>query len=171
MLSCYPRPAYIAPILALCPELAGSSKCSKFCFWGKKLSPCSGGCVRRRLVLSHYKTGGGERNTLSQSSSSHATSATGYADWPHVVAWAGLSAGTCATPPCPAVLSGTSIPTLSRSPSPGPTSAMTIFSFIALYYCVCCFEVTVTSVSLSPFMSHRGHSNTNQRLSLLLNFN
>lgn len=34
--------------------------------------------------------------------------------------------------------------------------------------CLCRFEVTVTSVTLSPFMSHRGLVNTNQRLSLLL---
>ena len=34
-----------------------------------------------------------------------------------------------------------------------------------LYYCACCFEVADTWVSLSPLMSHRGLSNTNQRLS------
>ena len=34
----------------------------------------------------------------------------------------------------------------------------------------CSFEVTVTSVSLPPFVSRRGLSNTNQRLSLLFPF-
>ena len=47
-------------------------------------------------------------------------------------------------------------------------ASMTIFSSLSLYYCLCRFEVTVTSVTLSPFMSHRGLVNTNQRLSLLL---
>ena len=36
--------------------------------------------------------------------------------------------------------------TLSRSPSPGPTTATTIFSSLALYYCACSLEVTVTSL-------------------------
>ena len=45
-------------------------------------------------------------------------------------------------------------------------ASMTIFSSLSLYYCLCRFEVTVTSVTLSPFMSHRGLVNTNQRLSL-----
>jgi hypothetical protein len=53
----------------------------------------------------------------------------------------------------------------SRSPSPGPTTATTIFSFLARYYCACYLEVTVTSVSFSSFTSHRGLFDTNQRLS------
>ena len=36
--------------------------------------------------------------------------------------------------------------------------------------CACRFEVTVTSVSLPPFMSRRGLFNTNQRLSLQSSF-
>ena len=39
----------------------------------------------------------------------------------------------------------------------------------ALSACACRFDVTVTSVSLPPFMSRRGPFNTNQRLSLSLN--
>ena len=39
----------------------------------------------------------------------------------------------------------------------------------ALSACACRFDVTVTSVSLPPFMSRRGLFNTNQRLSLSLN--
>ena len=60
-----------------------------------------------------------------------------------------------------------STPPLSRRPSPGPIASMTIFSSLSLYYCLCCFEVTVTSVPLSPFVSLRGLVNTNQRLSAL----
>ena len=40
--------------------------------------------------------------------------------------------------------------------------------FFVLYLCACSFEVTVTSDSLSPFMSLRGLFSTNQRLSLSL---
>ena len=44
--------------------------------------------------------------------------------------------------------------------------AFSLFSFFALSACVCRFEVTVTSVSLPPFVSHRCLFDTNQRLSL-----
>ena len=35
---------------------------------------------------------------------------------------------------------------------------------LSIKFQLCSLEVTVTSVTLSPFMSHRGHINTNQRL-------
>ena len=41
-----------------------------------------------------------------------------------------------------------------------------LFYLCPLSACACSFEVTVTSVSLPPFMSRRGLFNTNQRLSL-----
>ena len=83
-------------------------------------------------LLGFGRLGGGERVTLSQSSSSHATSVTG-ADWPHVVAWDGLPAGNCAMPPFPAGFSGISLPPLLRRPSPGPISSTTIFSYVFFY--------------------------------------
>ena len=89
------------------------------------------GSIGPMALLGPDRLDGGERITPSQSSSSPATSVTG-ADWPHAVAWAGLPAGNCATPPFPAGFSGISIPRLSRRPSPGPISSMTIFSFLAL---------------------------------------
>ena len=54
-----------------------------------------------------------------------------------------------------------------------PKGCGLLFSFLFLFYLfalsalACCSEVTVTSVSLPPFVSRRGLSNTNQRLSLL----
>ena len=56
-----------------------------------------------------------------------------------------------------------------RDPSPAPpmdADFSSLFQFTALSACVCRFEVTVTSVSLPLFVSHRGLFNTNQRLSL-----
>ena len=53
-----------------------------------------------------------------------------------------------------------------------PKGCGLLFSFLFLFYLsvlsafACSFEVTVTSVSLPPFVSRRGLSNTNQRLSL-----
>ena len=53
-----------------------------------------------------------------------------------------------------------------------PKGCGLLFSFLFLFYLfalsalACCSEVTVTSVSLPPFVSRRGLSNTNQRLSL-----
>ena len=55
-----------------------------------------------------------------------------------------------------------------RDPSPAPpmdADFSSLFSFFALSLCACRFEVTVTSVSLPPFVSPRGLFNTNQRLS------
>ena len=52
-----------------------------------------------------------------------------------------------------------------------PKGCGLLFSFLSLFYLsvlsafACSFEVTVTSVSLPPFVSRRGLSNTNQRLS------
>ena len=52
-----------------------------------------------------------------------------------------------------------------------PKGCGLLFSFLFLFYLfalsalACCSEVTVTSVSLPPFVSRRGLSNTNQRLS------
>ena len=124
------------------PDLRGDP-CEHCPGWGRVQAGCGMRSAGARLgttgpmaLLGFARSGGGERITLSQSSSWHATSVTG-ADWPHVVAWAGLPAGICATPPGHAGLSGTSTPPLSRSPSPGPTTATTIFSSLALYYCAC----------------------------------
>ena len=44
-------------------------------------------------------------------------------------------------------------------------SFLLLFYLFALYAFACRSEVTVTSVSLPPFVSHRGLFNTNQRLS------
>ena len=55
-----------------------------------------------------------------------------------------------------------------------PKGCGLLFSFLFLFYLfalsalACCSEVTVTSISLPPFVSRRGLSNTNQRLSLLV---
>ena len=52
-----------------------------------------------------------------------------------------------------------------------PPKDAALLSFLFLFYLsvlsafACSFEVTVTSVSLPPFVSRRGLSNTNQRLS------
>ena len=132
-------------------------------------------------LLGFDRSGGGERVTLSQSSSSHATSVTG-ADWPHVVAWDGLPAGNCAMPPFPAGFSGISLPRLSRRPSPGPISSTTIFSYvfsITLYLCLCSIAVTVTALhpprlcriavlSLKPTSSQVKHHHHQTHLSLII---
>ena len=46
----------------------------------------------------------------------------------------------------PLASTASAIPPLSMRPSPGPISSMTIFCSVSLSYCVCCFEVTVTSL-------------------------
>ena len=51
---------------------------------------------------------------------------------------------------------------------PMDASFSSLFYFFALSACACRFEVTVTSVSLPPFMSHRCLFNTNQRHTLSL---
>ena len=123
------------------------------------------GTTGPRALLGFARSGGGGRIILSQSSSSHATSVIG-ADWPHVVAWTGLPAGNCATPPSPAGFSGISIPPLSRRPSPGPISSMTIFSSISLYSCVWSFEVTVPSLH-PPHLCRAAYIFNKTHLSLL----
>ena len=58
-----------------------------------------------------------------------------------------------------------------RASDCAPRGCGLLFSFLSLFYLfvssafACSFEVTVTSVSLPPFVSHRGLFNTNQRLS------
>ena len=58
-----------------------------------------------------------------------------------------------------------------RASDSAPKGCGLLFSFLFLFYLsvlsafACSFEVTVTSVSLPPFVSRRGLSNTNQRLS------
>ena len=62
-----------------------------------------------------------------------------------------------------------------RASDSAPKGCGPLFSFLSLFYllvsfCICLvgipsLEVTVTSISLSPFVSRRGLSNTNQRLS------
>ena len=76
-----------------------------------------------------------------------------------------LSASLCRAPPPLSSSSGTE--PLTAPPEDAAFSSLfclfSISSFLSAF--ACSFEVTVTSVSLLPFVSRRGLSNTNQRLS------
>ena len=75
-------------------------------------------------------------------------------------------------PPSLSASRGSAPPCLSTSSGPGSLPAppldaafSSLFYFFDLSTCACRFEVTVTSFSLPPCVSHRGLFNTNHRLS------